>query len=105
MGGESRAMMGVSLRAYARLRGCSLTVVQKAIASKCITTLADGTIDPERANQQWAKNTFAGKTINRKPPAPEPPRSGFAQPKASSQPVIPQAGEVSRDPVAAYRHI
>ena len=37
--------MGVSLRAYARMRGCSLTAVQKAISSKRITTLPDGTID------------------------------------------------------------
>jgi hypothetical protein len=54
--------MSVSLRAYARMRGCSLTAVQKAIASKRITTLPDGTIDAERANQDWAKNTFAGQT-------------------------------------------
>jgi hypothetical protein len=96
-GGETVAMMGVSLRAYARMRGCSLTAVQKAIASKRITTLQDGTIDPERANQEWAKNTFAGQTIGRRPTAPAPPRGGSAQP-----PVIPQAGEVSSDPVAAY---
>ena len=75
-------MMGVSLRAYARIRGCSLTAVQKANASKRITTLPDGTIDPERANQEWAKNTFAGQTVNRAtaaareervPPTHEPP--------------------------------
>jgi hypothetical protein len=96
-GGETVAMMGVSLRAYARMRGCSLTAVQKAIASKRITTLQDGTIDPERANQEWAKNTFACQTIGRRPTAPAPPRGGSAQP-----PVIPQAGEVSSDPVAAY---
>ena len=57
--------MGVSLRAYARMRGCSLTAVQKAISSKRITTLPDGTIDAERANQEWTKNTFAGQTINK----------------------------------------
>ena len=97
------AMMGISLRAYARMRGCSLPAVQKAIASKRITTLADGSIDPERANQEWAKNTFAGQTINRKSTAAEPSRSGSAQPKPSPQPpVIPQSGEVSSDPVAAY---
>ena len=95
------AMMGISLRAYARMRGCSLTAVQKAIASKRITTLPDDTIDPERANQEWAKNTFAGHTINQKPAAPAPAR-GAAQPKASPPPVIPQAVEVSSDPVAAY---
>jgi len=95
--------MGISLRAYARMRGCSLTAVQKAIASRRITPLADGTIDPERANQQWAKNTFAGQTMNRAMAAPKPSRSGSTQPKASAPPsVIPQAGEVSSDPVAAY---
>ena len=85
-------MMGVSLRAYARMRGCSLTAVQKAISSKRITTLADGTIDPERANQEWAKNTFAGQTIHkasaapsdRLPPVHESPaaigRSGYRVP-------------------------
>ena len=40
--------------------GCSLPAVQKAIKSKRITLLPDGSIDPERANQEWAKNTFAG---------------------------------------------
>ena len=62
--------MGISLRAYARARGCSLTAVQKAIASKRITALADGTIDAERANREWAKNTFAGQTV-REAAAPE----------------------------------
>jgi len=52
------AMMGVSLRAYARMRRCSLTAVQKAIASKRITTFPDGNIGPEGANQERAKNTF-----------------------------------------------
>ena len=97
------AMMGISLRAYSRMRGCSLPALQKAIATKRITTLPYGSIDPERANEEWAKNTFAGHTINRKPAAPSPPPSGAAQPRASSQPpVIPQAVEVSSDPVAAY---
>ena len=52
--------MGISLRAYAKARGCSLTAVQKAIATKRITKLPDGTIDAERANREWSKNTFAG---------------------------------------------
>ena len=86
------AMMGVSLRAYARLRGCSLTAVQKAIASKRITTLSDGTIDPERANQDWAKNTFAGQTIH---------RVAAGAPKERAQ-QIPEAPTASGDPVAQY---
>ena len=74
-------MMGVSLRAFARIRGCSLTAVQKAISSKRITTLPDGTIDPERANQEWAKNTFAGQTIH-KPSAvsPDPVKRTMSSP-------------------------
>ena len=84
--------MGISLRAYARMRGCSLTAVQKAIASKRITVLADGTIDPERANQEWAKNTFAGQTVHRAPAAAREER-------------VPQTHEpptATGDPVAQY---
>ena len=87
-------MMGVSLRAYARLRGCSLTAVQKAITSKRIATLADGTIDPERANQEWAKNTFAGQTLTRTPSA-QPSRRAAAH-------VLPQEATPTGDPVSAY---
>jgi hypothetical protein len=83
-------MMGVSLRAYARMRGCSLTAVQKAITSKRITTLADGTIDPEVANQEWAKNTFAGQTIH-KPNA-----------AADRIPPVHESPAASGDPVTAY---
>jgi hypothetical protein len=86
------------------MRGVSLTAVQKAIASKRISPNPDGTIDPERANEDWEKNTFAGKTLHQatqqaaKPRAvpigaPPPPRGGSGM--ASSP-------EVSNDPVAAY---
>jgi hypothetical protein len=66
--------------------------VQKAIASKRITTLADGTIDPERANKDWAKNTFAGQTIHRAPATA--PEERFPQPH--------EPPTASGDPVAAY---
>ena len=85
-------MMGVSLRAYARMRGCSLTAVQKAIASKRITTLPDGTVDPERANRDWAKNTFAGQTIHEAPVAPVPDRV----------PPLHESPAPTGDPVTAY---
>ena len=39
-------MTGVSLRAYARMRGCSEGAVRKAIAAKRITPNAGVTIDP-----------------------------------------------------------
>lgn len=49
--------MGVSLRAYGRHRGVSDTAVRKAIQSGRIIPEADGTIDIEKADQQWAANT------------------------------------------------
>jgi len=81
--------MGISLRAYARLRGCSLTAVQKAITSKRITPLPDGTIDPERANQEWAKNTFAGQTVHRAQAAAREERASQTHepPTATGDPV------------------
>ena len=93
-------MTGVSQRAYARLRGVALSAVQKAIKTKRITLNADGTIDPERANQEWERNTFAGKTLHQ-----------AAQPLAAAHSVAPpprgNSGmqgqpEASSDPVAAY---
>src|ERR1022692_2757308 len=93
-------MTGISQRAYARLRGVALSAVQKAIATKRITLNADGTIDPERANQEWERNTFAGKTLHEatRPQvvplsAPPSPRGGSGM---ASQP------EVTSDPVSAY---
>ncbi|HYA16803.1 MAG TPA: hypothetical protein VEF06_05025 [Bryobacteraceae bacterium] len=83
--------MGVSLRAYARMRGCSLTAVQKAISSKRITPLPDGTIDPERANQDWAKNTFAGQTIHK-----------ASAPASDRLPPVQESVAGSGDPVTAY---
>jgi len=84
--------MGISLRAYARLRGCNLSAVQKAIATKRITTLPDGSIDPERADQEWAHRTLAGRVLNR------------VQRQRAAAPVSVSPGEpgLQADPVLAY---
>ena len=90
-------MMGVSLRAYARMRGCTEGAVRKAIATKRITPNRDGTIDPERANEDWAKNTFAGQTLH------QPSRPTAVPPRATAQQsAIPHSAEVTSDPVSAY---
>jgi hypothetical protein len=45
--------VGLSRRAYARHRHCSLTAVQKALKAGRISLLADDTIDPEAADRAW----------------------------------------------------
>lgn len=49
--------MGLSIRAYAKSRGVSDTSVHKAINSGRIQKEADGTIDPAKADKDWAANT------------------------------------------------
>ncbi len=92
--------MGVSIRAYARARGCTEGAVRKAIASKRITPNQDGTIDPERANQEWSRNTFAGKTLHQATSPQVAPLRTAAPPRGSSS--MPGPPEVSNDPVSAY---
>lgn len=55
--------MGLSIRAYARHRGVSDTAVHKAIRAGRITPEADGTIDPDKADRDWTRNS-------------EPPKAG-----------------------------
>jgi len=55
--------MGISIRAYARHRGLSDAAVHKAIRTGRITPEADGTIDPDRADRDWTRNS-------------EPPKAG-----------------------------
>ncbi len=49
--------MGISIRAYARHRGVTDTAVHKAIRAGRITPEADGTIDADRADREWARNS------------------------------------------------
>lgn len=53
--------MGVSRREYARMRGVSHTAVARAIGDKRITPEPDGTIDPAKADREWAQNTDPSK--------------------------------------------
>src|ERR1039458_3953173 len=100
-------MTGISQRAYARLRGVALSAVQKAIKTKRITPNADGTIDPERANQEWERNTFAGKTLHQATSpkvvplsAPPAPRGGSSMP---SQPEVRSEEHTSE--LQSLRHL
>jgi len=70
--------MGLSIRAYARHRGVSDTAVHKAIRTGRITPEPDGTLDPERADRDWTRNTSAAPTGTRAsaPKAAVPEGSG-----------------------------
>lgn len=58
--------MGISIRAYARHRGVTDTAVHKAIRAGRITPEADGTIDADRADREWERNSEPPKTGTRK---------------------------------------
>ena len=57
--------MGISIRAYARHRGVTDTAVHKAIRAGRITPETDGTIDADRADREWARNSDVPKTGTR----------------------------------------
>ena len=50
-------MAVMSQRAYAQHRGVAHKAVQKAIESGRISTMPDGKIDSDMADQEWARNT------------------------------------------------
>jgi len=63
--------MGLSRRAYARHRGCAESAVRKAIATGRITPEPDGTIDPAKADAQWAAQTDPSQQRKRAPASGE----------------------------------
>ncbi len=86
--------MGISIRAYARHRGVSDAAVRKAIATGRVTPETDGTIDPERADAEWARNTEAPRTGTRTRPvrAAMPPETAHVAPAGEGQGTLPTGG-------------
>ena len=83
--------MGLSIRAYARHRGVSHVAVKKAIDTGRITPEADGTIEPNRADLEWAQNTVAA----RKPVAAKTASPAAEPVRPASAPVEPVAPTLS----------
>ena len=83
--------MGLSIRAYARHRGVSHVAVKKAIDTGRITPEADGTIEPNRADLEWAQNTVAA----RKPVAAKTASPAAEPVRPASAPVEPVAAPLS----------
>lgn len=86
--------MGLSIRAYARHRGVSDAAVRKAIAAGRITPEGDGTVDPERADAEWARNTEAPRTGTRARAARAavPPEAASTAPVGDGQASLPTGG-------------
>jgi hypothetical protein len=75
--------MLVSIREYARRRGCSHVAVMKAAKSGRIT-LTDGKVDTETADRQWASNTDAAQRRDAGALAPASTVSAPGQPAPST---------------------
>ena len=84
-------IMGLSIRAYARHRGVSHVAVKKAIDTGRITPDADGSIEPNRADLEWAQNTVAA----RKPVAAKAASPAAEPIRPASAPVEPVAPTLS----------
>ncbi|KZL25628.1 hypothetical protein [Pseudovibrio sp. WM33] len=84
--------MGLSRRAYAEHRkalglpGASDMAVRKAIQSGRITVEADGSIDPAKADAQWASSTDSSKRRSRKHTKPD--QSGSVKTRSSVTPPL-----------------
>src|SRR5580704_17230008 len=67
--------MGLSIRAYAKIRGVSHVAVLKAIKAGRIPIEPDGAIDPGKADAAWERSTDPGRTKSRTKakPCPQPP--------------------------------
>jgi hypothetical protein len=76
-------MAALSLRGYAKHRGVTLKAVQKAIESGRIHTNADGKIDADRADAEWARNT-GPKMRRTAAAAPTPARTEHPRPEPAS---------------------
>lgn len=74
--------MGLSRRAYARHRGVAENAVRKAIAAGRITLEADGTIDPQKADRDWASRTDPSQQRGAHAPTGEKAPRETAQDKA-----------------------
>ena len=92
--------MGLSRRAYAEHRkalglpGATDMAVRKAIQSGRITLEADGSIDPVKADAEWAVSTDSSKRRQPKRSGPQPTR-----------PAAPPANPEGSDPISGSQGI
>jgi hypothetical protein len=87
--------MGLSRRAYARHRGVAENAVRKAVASGRITLEADGTIDPAKADRDWASRTDPSQ--QRGAHAPTAEKAATTQDKAVPRAAVDAVQRTLRD--------
>ncbi len=102
--------MGLSRRAYARHRGVAENAVRKAIAAGRITLEPDGTINPEKADRDWAARTDPAQQRGRHAPMAEKSAREPGQEKAvprtaldTVQKTLRESGEKSEGDVTFLR--
>jgi hypothetical protein len=91
--------MGLSMRAYARRRGCALFAVQKACRSGRIALLPDGTLDPEAADAAWDAAAAARRIAEKVPADPRRvmlPAGTLATAEATVRATLAQQGVGAR---------
>lgn len=101
MSGEtSGAPLRLSIKGYARYRGCSRPAVQKAIKTGRIALGDDGLIDVTAADAAWELNTDPATARARlvKPTAESKPEGNHPKP-AAEQPVKPEKAPKGNRPV------
>ncbi|MBF0142867.1 MAG: hypothetical protein HQL59_05345 [Magnetococcales bacterium] len=90
--------MGISIRAYAKMKGVSDTAVHKAIRSGRIPAEPDGTIDPARADAAWVRNTSPALQRKTEPAPPPPVREALPSAPVRETPPLPQPRPTVRAP-------
>ncbi len=84
--------MGISIRAYARHRGVSDAAVRKAIKTGRITPEPDGTIDPQKADAEWAANTDSAQQRGQRQQKAVPVDAVNAVREATGESALPSGG-------------
>ena len=85
--------MGVSNRAYAKIKGVSESSVRKAIKAGRLTPLPDGSLDPNVADRQWSQNTNVRMNTSA-PSSPATTSGSLLQARTANEVLKAQTGKI-----------
>lgn len=95
----------LTMNAYAKRRGVSHTAVAKAVKAGRISRTAEGLIDPEAADRQWAENTDPSKPLNSVTGTPRLRRTMDSPSMSSSNPETTSTAQGGLPPYSQSRAI